>query len=95
VHPPSVAFGEERLNIYRLASSVGCPMDGALAIARLIVRGACERFPELKPVASHLGGGICEMIGRMDYAYNLQEGAYFLSPYEPMLMKHPPATTSR
>ena len=89
VHPPSVGFGEERLNIYRLASSVGRPMDGALAIARLIVRGVFEKFPQLKLVASHLGGGICEMIGRMDYAYNLQEEAYFLGPYEPMLIKPP------
>jgi len=91
VHPPSVGFGEERLNIYRLASSVGRPMDGALAISRLIVRGVFEKFPKLKLVASHLGGGICEMIGRMDYAYNLQEEAYFLGPYEPMLIKHPPS----
>jgi Amidohydrolase len=66
-------------------------MDDALAIACLIVRGVCERFPQLKLVASHLGGGICEMIGRMDYAYNLQEEAYFLSPYEQMLIKHPPS----
>ncbi len=91
VHPPSVGFGEERLNIYRLASSVGRPMDGALAISRLIVRGVFEKFPTLKLVASHLGGGICEMIGRIDYAYNLQEEAYFLGPYEPMLIKHPPS----
>src|SRR6185437_5891029 len=32
IHPPSVGFGEERLNIYRLASSVGRPMDLALAL---------------------------------------------------------------
>jgi aminocarboxymuconate-semialdehyde decarboxylase len=91
MHPPSVGFGEERLNIYRLASSVGRPMDGALAISRLIVRGIFEKFPKLKLVASHLGGGICEMIGRMDYAYNLQEEAYFLGPYEPMLIKRQPS----
>ena len=91
MHPPSVGFGEERLNIYRLASSIGRPMDGALAISRLIVRGIFEKLPALKLVASHLGGGICEMIGRMDYAYNLQEEAYFLGPYEPMLIRHPPS----
>jgi len=91
IHPPSIGFGEERLNIYRLASSIGRPMDGAIAISRLIVRGMFEKLPSLKLVASHLGGGICEMIGRMDYAYNLQEEAYFLGPYEPMLIKHPPS----
>ena len=91
VHPPSVGFGEERLREYRLASSVGRPMDNVLALARLIVRGILERFPALKLVGSHLGGGICEVIGRMDYAYNLQEEAYFLGPYEPMMIKHPPS----
>jgi aminocarboxymuconate-semialdehyde decarboxylase len=91
LHPPHVGFGEERMRDYRLASSIGRPMDGALAIARLIVRGMFEKLPKLKLVGSHLGGGICEMIGRMDYAYNLQEEAYFLGPYEPMLIRHPPS----
>src|SRR6266851_2049581 len=91
VHPPSVGFGEERLRDYRLASSVGRPMDGALAVARLIVRGVFEKFPKLKLVGTHLSGGICEMIGRMNYAYRLQEEAYFLGSYEPMLIKHPPS----
>jgi predicted TIM-barrel fold metal-dependent hydrolase len=91
VHPPSIGFGEERLNIYRLGSSVGRPMDGAIAISRMIVRGIFEKLPSLKIVCSHLGGGICEMIGRMDYAYNLQEEAFFLGSYEPMMIKHPPS----
>jgi aminocarboxymuconate-semialdehyde decarboxylase len=91
VHPPSVGFGEERLREYRLASSVGRPMDNMLALARLIVRGIFERFPALKLVGSHLGGGICEVIGRMDYAYNLRDEAYFLGSYEPMLIRHPPS----
>ena len=91
IHPPSVAFGEERLKDYRLASSIGRPADNCLAIARLIVRGIFERFPTLKLVGSHLGGGICEVIGRMDYAYELQDEAYFLGSYEPMLIEHPPS----
>ena len=91
IHPPSVGFGEERLNIYRLASSVGRPMDAALAISRLIVKGMFEKLPKLKLVGTHLGGGICEMIGRMDYAYNLGDEAFFLGKYEPMMIKHPPS----
>ena len=62
-----------------------------MALARLIVRGIFEEFPSLKLVGSHLGGGICEVIGRMDYAYELQEEAYFLGTYEPMLIKHKPS----
>lgn len=91
IHPPAAAFGDERMQDYRLTSSVGRPMDNALATARLIVRGIFEKVPNLKLVISHLGGGICEMIGRMDYAYNLREWAVFLGPYEPLLIKHPPS----
>jgi aminocarboxymuconate-semialdehyde decarboxylase len=31
------------------------------------------------------------MIGRMDYAYRLQDEAAFLGSYAPMLIKHPPS----
>jgi aminocarboxymuconate-semialdehyde decarboxylase len=91
IHPPLVGFGEERMRDYRLASSIGRPMDNALALARLIVRGIFEKVPSLKLVGTHLGGGICEMIGRMDYAYRLQDEAAFLGSYAPMLIKHPPS----
>ena len=91
IHPPAIGFGEERMKEYRLASSIGRPMDNALAISRLIVRGIFEKFPTLKLVGTHLGGGICEMIGRMDYAYNLQDEAFFLGSYAPMLIKHAPS----
>src|SRR5262249_48979918 len=90
IHPPPVGYGEEVMNDYRLASSVGRPQDNCLALARLIVRGIFEEFPKLKLVATHLGGGICEVIGRMNYAYTMQEEAFFLGSYEPMLIKHEP-----
>jgi aminocarboxymuconate-semialdehyde decarboxylase len=83
IHPPSVGFGEERMRDYRLASSVGRPFDNCLALSRLIVRGIFERFPRLKIVASHLGGGICEIIGRMNYAYELRDNPLILGPYGP------------
>jgi aminocarboxymuconate-semialdehyde decarboxylase len=91
IHPPSVGFGEERMKDYRLASSVGRPFDNCLALSRLIVRGIYERFPRLKIVASHLGGGICEIIGRMDYAYEIRDEGYFLGTYEPMLITRKPS----
>jgi predicted TIM-barrel fold metal-dependent hydrolase len=90
MHPPPVGFGEERMRDYRLASSVGRPADNCLALARLIVRGIFEQFPNLKLIATHLGGGISEVIGRMNYAYTMGDDAYFLGPYEPMLIRHPP-----
>lgn len=65
--------------------------DNCLALSRLIVRGIFEEFPSLKLVGSHVGGGICEIIGRMDYAYELQEEAYFLGSYTPMRIKKKPS----
>jgi aminocarboxymuconate-semialdehyde decarboxylase len=91
IHPPHVGFGEERMGEYRLASSVGRPFDLCLSLSRLIVRGILEDFPRLKIVASHGGGGICEVIGRMDYAYELQDEAYFLGSYAPMKIAHAPS----
>jgi aminocarboxymuconate-semialdehyde decarboxylase len=91
MHAPSVGFGEERMRDYRLASSVGRPFDECLSIARLIVRGVFERFPKLKFVGCHLGGGICDVIGRMDYAYELADLASGLGPYEPMLITKCPS----
>ena len=91
MHPPAVGFGEERMMEYRLASSVGRPFDNCLALARLIVRGVFEELPGLKLVASHLGGGISEIIGRLDYAYELGDDAFFLGDYEPMMISKKPS----
>jgi len=91
MHAPSVGYGEERMREYRLASSVGRPFDECLAISRMIVRGVFERFPKLKFVGCHLGGGICEVIGRMDYAYELGDLASGLGSYEPMLITKRPS----
>jgi aminocarboxymuconate-semialdehyde decarboxylase len=91
IHPPNAGFGEERMREYRLASSIGRPFDLCLALGRLIVRGVFEDFPKLKLVASHGGGGICETISRMDYAYDLGDEAFFLGPYAPMKIKKKPS----
>jgi aminocarboxymuconate-semialdehyde decarboxylase len=91
MHAPSVGYGEERMRDYRLASSVGRPFDECLSIARLIVRGVFERHPGVKFVGCHLGGGICDVIGRMDYAYELGDRASGLGSYEPMLISKRPS----
>jgi aminocarboxymuconate-semialdehyde decarboxylase len=91
MHAPSVGYGEERMREYRLASSVGRPFDECLAISRMIVRGVFERFPKLKFIGCHLGGGICEVIGRMDYAYELGDLASGLGSYEPILITKRPS----
>ncbi len=91
IHAPASSFGEECMRMYRLTSSIGRQFDECLAIARMIVRGVFEQLPDLKFVGAHLGGGICEVIGRMDYAYELGDFAHFLGTYEPLLISHAPS----
>ena len=91
IHAPSSSFGEEVMDMYRLISSIGRPFDECLSLARLIVRGLFEQFPTVKVVAAHCGSGICEVIGRMDYAYELQDEAFFLGKYEPILISRKPS----
>jgi aminocarboxymuconate-semialdehyde decarboxylase len=90
VHAPSSSFGEECMRDYRLISSVGRPADECLSLSRLIVRGVFEHYPDLKLVGCHLGGGICEVIGRLNYAYELGDFCFFLGPYEPLLISKLP-----
>jgi predicted TIM-barrel fold metal-dependent hydrolase len=93
MHPPPVGFGEERMERFRLASSIGRPFDTCLALARLMLFGVLERFPSLKLVVSHLGGGICEVLGRLDYNFELQDGGFYVreADSERMLIQHPPS----
>jgi len=49
-----------------------------------------EDFPRVTIVASQGGGGLWEVIGRLNYAYELQEECYFLGPYTPIKIKHEP-----
>lgn len=93
MHPPFSAYGEERMREFRLTSSVGRPFDSCLALARLILYGIFERFPTLKLLATHLGGGISEVLGRLDYNYELQTSDFYArdTDREPLPIGHPPS----
>jgi aminocarboxymuconate-semialdehyde decarboxylase len=93
IHPPAAAFGEERMDEFRLTSSVGRPFDSCLSLARLILYGVLEEFPTLKIVATHLGGGISEVVGRLDYNYAFQSEGFYTRPSDsaPMLIERRPS----
>src|SRR2546430_17098261 len=38
----------------------------------------------------HLRGGICEIIGRLNYAYEIGDLCFFPGPYEPLLISKAP-----
>ena len=91
VHPPAITFGNEKMREFRLAEMVGRPCDTTLSLARVILSGILDRFPRLKFVAAHMGGGLSMMAGRMDYIYELRkETAY--GEWGPDTPSKPPST---
>jgi aminocarboxymuconate-semialdehyde decarboxylase len=70
VHP-SAPPGTAELDVmrYNLIASVGFMFDTSLAVARLIFDGFFDRYPSLKLIASHGGGALPYIAGRLDICF--------------------------
>ena len=67
VHPSTPPGGAAQgLDEYTLASSVGFMYDTSLAFARMIFDGFLDRYRNLKLIASHAGGTLPYIAGRLD-----------------------------
>jgi aminocarboxymuconate-semialdehyde decarboxylase len=66
--PPGVA--EMAMHEFQLTTSIGFTFDTSLAIARCIHDGFLDRFPSLKLIASHGGGALPFLIGRLDTCWD-------------------------
>ena len=72
IHPPRVPIGnEQQMNQYKLDELIGRPFDTAMALARMILSGLFDRYPRLKIVVAHMGGGLLPCMGRLDFGYRL------------------------
>jgi len=72
LHPPRVPIGHDRqMDQYKLDELVGRPFDTAMALARMILSGLFDRFPRLKIVVAHMGGGLLPVMGRLDFGWRL------------------------
>ena len=72
IHPPRVPIGhEQQMDQYKLDELVGRPFDTTMAFARLILSGLFDRYPRLKLVIAHMGGGLLPCIGRLDFGWRL------------------------
>lgn len=86
---------------YWLTPILGMEFEVMLALGRLIFTGTLERFPRLRLVASHLGGGLPFLQGRMDHGYGVHTdcrqhiakppSAYLRQVYYDAVAFHPPA----
>lgn len=65
VHPALVPTGYEHLNDYDLPRVLGREVDLTVATTRLIAGGIFDRFPDLKIVMAHFGGGIAAVKDRL------------------------------
>jgi len=72
IHPPRVPIGhEQQMDQFKLDELVGRPFDTAMALARMILSGLLDRFPNLKLVVAHMGGGLLPCMGRLDFGWRL------------------------
>jgi predicted TIM-barrel fold metal-dependent hydrolase len=65
VHPALVPTGYQHLQDYDLPRVLGREVDLTVATTRLIAGGIFDRYPELKIVIAHFGGGIAAVKERL------------------------------
>ncbi len=90
IHPPRVTIGAEKMEIFRLPEMLGRPFDTTLSLARFILTGGLEKFPNLKLVCAHVGGALPMLPGRLGFGYELRRDMSF-GPWEPDVLTKPPA----
>jgi aminocarboxymuconate-semialdehyde decarboxylase len=66
--PPGTA--EMGMHEFQLTASIGFTFDTSLAVARMMLDGFFERHPNLKIIASHGGGALPFLIGRLDICWD-------------------------
>ena len=71
VHP-SAPPGSRELGMheFQLTAPIGFTFDTSLAIARCIYDGFLDRYPNLKLIASHGGGALPYLVGRLDICWD-------------------------
>src|ERR1700741_2068963 len=71
VHPSAPPGSAELgLHEFQLTAPIGFPFDTSLAIARCIYDGFFDPFPNLKLIASHGGGALPYLVGRLDICWH-------------------------
>jgi len=74
VHPALAPKGYSLMNDYQLPVILTREFDLGVAVTRLIAGGVIERYPDLKLVFAHFGGGLAgykERIARSSYRFKL------------------------
>jgi aminocarboxymuconate-semialdehyde decarboxylase len=71
VHPTAPPGGAQMgMHEFQLTAPIGFTFDTSLAIARCIYDGFFDRYPNLKLIASHGGGALPYLVGRLDICWD-------------------------
>ena len=68
--PARAAGRRSRLHEFQLTAPIGFTFDTSLAVARCIYDGFFDRYPNLKLIASHGGGALPYLVGRLDICWD-------------------------
>lgn len=91
VHPGGRTVGQDLMGIYRMGEVCGRPLDMTVTLARFILTGAYERFPQLRFLCAHAGGAITTIADRLDFGHELRNYAP-LGPWGEVELAKPPST---
>lgn len=71
VHPTAPPGTPEMdMRQYNLIASIGFMFDTSLCFARMFFDGFLDRYPNLKLIASHAGGTLPFLVGRLDQCFD-------------------------
>lgn len=74
LHPDNV-IGGERLNDYALQWLAGNAVEATVALSRVLLGGVFDRHPHLKVGAPLGGGGMVQLLGRLDHGWEKRSDA--------------------
>ena len=75
LHPGGQTLGQDLMDAYRMGEVCGRPLDMTVTLARFILTGGYERFPDLRFLCAHGGGAITMVADRLDFGHELRNYA--------------------
>jgi len=92
LHPGGTVVGQQHMGDHRLGEICGRPLDMTLTLARAVMSGLLERYPNLQLLCAHAGGGICMIADRLDFGHELRDHAP-LGPWKGHRLTAPPSAS--
>ncbi|AJT41061.1 amidohydrolase family protein [Psychromicrobium lacuslunae] len=84
VHPAGMDAHSQLIRGRSMRWSAGAPIEDTIAVVDLLLSGFPSRYPELRIIASHLGGGLPMILQRLDRQ----------QPWESPQTPEPPSTAA-